>query len=165
MIENKQFTLSKDKNDETIFNNDIAMGIIDVVEKLNDFYEENQLLKQALKELLKKEGDETYTTEKSPMIFSTLGELADKMNELHEEDKGLEDEIKSLKKQNNDYFNNINNLILDNMIFKNEIIALRKRDELIRSYLYDDRYITLEKYNKIVDYLYEELRNKVVGEE
>ena len=34
MIE--RFTLSEDKYDETIFDNDTAMGIIDVVEKLNE---------------------------------------------------------------------------------------------------------------------------------
>lgn len=44
----KRFTLSEDKYNETIFNKGIAMGIIDVVEKLNGQYEENKQLKQQL---------------------------------------------------------------------------------------------------------------------
>lgn len=54
MIENKQFTLSEDKYDETIFNNDTAMGIIDVVEKLNELNNENLQLKNENRELKEK---------------------------------------------------------------------------------------------------------------
>ncbi len=51
MTENKRFTLSEDKYNETIFNNGKAMGIIDVVEKLNEINEENKELKLLLREV------------------------------------------------------------------------------------------------------------------
>lgn len=38
----KRFRLSNEKYNETIFDNGVAMGIIDVVEKLNELAEENK---------------------------------------------------------------------------------------------------------------------------
>ena len=47
----KRFRLSNEKYNETIFDNGVAMGIIDVVEKLNELAEENQLLKKEIERL------------------------------------------------------------------------------------------------------------------
>ena len=59
----KRFRLSNEKYNETIFDNGVAMGIIDVVEKLNELAEENQFLKEKEKDMLdylKKEYDYVY---------------------------------------------------------------------------------------------------------
>ena len=118
---------------------------------------------KAEKEKIEKENEELKLEIVS--LKEKLGQF-DKDCEKHafkveKENKELKEEVKSLKKQNKDYFKNINNLILDNTIFKNEILALQKRDRLIRHHLYDNGPITIDEYNEIVNRLYMELRNKI----
>ena len=81
-----------------------------------------------------------------------VDEVLDRLNELN--NKNI-----TLIKQNNDYFKNINNLILDNIIFKNESIAVKKRIKLIEDYLSNHNCITLKKYNDIIYTLYLQQRN------
>lgn len=50
--------------------------------------------------------------------------------------------------------------------FDKENKELKKRDDLVSSYLRDEGSITLEKYNEIVDYLYKEWKKRrLIGNE
>ena len=58
------------------------------------------------------------------------------------------------KKLTDDEIEDLVNLLLE------ENRELKKRDDLVSSYIRDEGSITLEKYDEIVDYLYKEWKKK-----
>lgn len=134
----KRFTLSEDKYDETIFDNGIAMGIIDVVEKLNEQYEENEQLKSDLDYFQR-----TYEIEErgldivAPMC--TIGSPTPSRLELFKENELLKQQHRELQIEFNDACGIIHDLRESKLDLEDENEQLKQSldyaDDLIQSHL------------------------------